>query len=192
MALAEADLKQIVDHVRVNLYDMLMEVAPRFSPGSLSLHEGIIRLQEELKNQRELMAAGFEAVDKRFEDINKRFEAVDKRFEDINKRFEAVDRRFEDVNNRFEDINNRFEDINKRFEAVDRRFEDLTANMNKRFEAVDKRFEDLTANMNKRFEAVDKRFEDLHKRFNGLQWMVIVGFVMIGTVLSIFGFLSVS
>ena len=185
MALAEADLKQIVDHVRVNLYDMLMEVAPRFSPGSLSLHEGIIRLQEELKNQRELMAAGFEAVDKRFEDINKRFEAVDKRFEDINKRFEAVDRRFEDVNNRFEDIN-------KRFEAVDRRFEDLTANMNKRFEAVDKRFEDLTANMNKRFEAVDKRFEDLHKRFNGLQWMVIVGFVMIGTVLSIFGFLSVS
>ena len=64
--------------------------------------------------------------------------------------------------------------------------------MNKRFEAVDKRFEDLTANMNKRFEAVDKRFEDLHKRFNGLQWMVIVGFVMIGTVLSIFGFLSVS
>ncbi len=32
----------------------------------------------------------FEAVDKRFDDVNKRFEAVDKRFDDVNKRFAMV------------------------------------------------------------------------------------------------------
>ena len=57
-----------------------------------------------------------------------------------------------------------------------------------RFEAVDKRFEDLHRNMDKRFEAVDKRFEDMHKRFNGMQWMVGGGVVLLATMMSLFRF----
>ena len=86
-----------------------------------------------------------------------------------------------------------------RFEAVDKRFEDLHRSMDKHFEAVDKRFEgmqrnmetrfeDLHRNMDKRFEAVDKRFEDMHKRFNGMQWMVGGGVVLLATMMSLFRF----
>ena len=63
--------------------------------------ERLIRLEEELKAQREMMATRFEGMDKRFEELihymDKRFEAVDKRFEAVDKRFEAVDKRFEDL-----------------------------------------------------------------------------------------------
>lgn len=89
--------------------------------------------------------------------------------------------------------------ISSRFEAVDKRFEDLHRSMDKHFEAVDKRFEgmqrnmetrfeDLHRNMDKRFEAVDKRFEDMHKRFNGMQWMVGGGVVLLATMMSLFRF----
>ena len=95
-----------------------------------SILERIIRVEEELKAQRELFLERFIAIDKRFETVDKRFEAVDKRFE-------AVDKRFEEL----------IGYMNKRFEAVDKRFEELIGYMNKRFETVDKRFDD----MNKRF-----------------------------------------
>ncbi|HEC91866.1 MAG TPA: hypothetical protein ENI51_02565, partial [Candidatus Atribacteria bacterium] len=52
-----------------------------------SLLERIVRVEEELKSQRELFIQRFEAIDKRFEDLisymDKRFEAVDKRFGDV-------------------------------------------------------------------------------------------------------------
>ena len=64
--------------------------------------ERLIRLEEELKAQRGLMGAHFEAVNKRFEDLihnmNQRFEAVDKRFEDL---IHYMEKRFEDMNRRF-------------------------------------------------------------------------------------------
>jgi len=55
------------------------------------LLERMVRVEEELKSQRELMEIKFDAVDRRFE-------AMDKRFEDLianmDKRFESVDKRF--------------------------------------------------------------------------------------------------
>ena len=52
------------------------------------------RSAQEFKALRELMQAGFAAVDKRFEDmqayIDQRFEDVNKRFEDMNKRFTSL------------------------------------------------------------------------------------------------------
>ena len=98
-------------------------------------------------------------------------------------------------------IASRFEAMDKRFEAVDKRFEDLHRNMearfdavDKRFEAVDKRFEDLHKSMDQRFEdlhrSTDKRFEDMHKRFNGMQWMVGGGVVLLATMMSLFQFLG--
>ena len=49
----------------------------------LELRERIVRVEEELKHQRELMLEGFKQMEKRFEQIDKRFEQIDKRFEVI-------------------------------------------------------------------------------------------------------------
>ena len=70
----------------------------------------MIRVEEELKHQRELMQQGFAMMDKRFEEmqhqIDKRFDAVDKRFEamqqQMDKRFEAMDKRFEEITSRLD------------------------------------------------------------------------------------------
>ncbi len=144
MELEEKTLESIGLYVRKNLGAWLAEVgaSPRaaaFEAGSgrslpdSVLLERLIRLEEELKAQRQIMEARFNAVDKRFEAVDKRFESMDKRFEDIirlmDSRFEAVDKRFEAVD--------------KRFEAVDKRFDDLIHHMDKRFEAVDKRFSNI-------------------------------------------------
>ncbi len=98
-----------------------------------SLLERIIRVEEELKAQREIIAslqremgARFEAIEKRFETMNK---AMEKRFETMNK---AMEKRFETMNKAME---KRFEAVEKRFEAVEKRFETV----DKRFESVEKR-----------------------------------------------------
>ncbi|MBX3629521.1 MAG: hypothetical protein KF908_06300 [Nitrosomonas sp.] len=70
----------------------------------LELRERIVRVEEELKHQRELMLEGFKQMEKRFEQIDKRFEQIDKRFEQIDKRFEQIDKRFEQIDKRFEVI----------------------------------------------------------------------------------------
>ena len=120
-----------------------------------------VRVEDELAFQRELICTRFEAVDKRFEDLHR---SMDKHFEAVDTRFEAMQRNME-----------------TRFEAVDKRFEGMQRNM-------ETRFEDLHRNMDKRFEAVDKRFEDMHKRFNGMQWMVGGGVVLLATMMSLFRF----
>ena len=71
----------------------------------MDIRERTVRVEEELKNQREIirdlivnMNARFEQVDRRFEemrsDMNSRFEQVDKRFEQVDRRFEDMDKRF--------------------------------------------------------------------------------------------------
>ena len=66
-------------------------------PEELSLIERIIRVEEELKSQRELMKKSFELIEKRFEQIDRRFDQIDKRFEQVDKRFEQVDKRIEEL-----------------------------------------------------------------------------------------------
>ncbi|MBM3202726.1 hypothetical protein FJZ55_02290 [Candidatus Woesearchaeota archaeon] len=61
--------------------------------------ERIIRVEEELKHQRELMREGFNRMDKRFEQVDKRFEQMQL---EMNKRFEQVDKRFEQMTARID------------------------------------------------------------------------------------------
>ncbi len=68
---------------------------------------------------------------------------------------------------------------------MDRRFEENQKYMEKRFEQMDKRFEDMQINMDKRFEQVDKRFEQMEKRFVFMQWLIMIGFVTLGTLISV-------
>ena len=92
----------------------------------IELRERLVRVEEAIKHQGELLQKTLDFMDVRFSAMDKRFEAVDKRFEelreDMNTRFEIVDKRFEELR---EDMNTRFEIVDKRFEAVDRRFNSL-------------------------------------------------------------------
>lgn len=54
------------------------------------LLERIVRVEEELKHQREIIIILQEQMDKRFDDMNKRFEDINNRFEDMNKRFNSM------------------------------------------------------------------------------------------------------
>jgi chaperonin cofactor prefoldin len=94
MALTQEDLRQVTAYLQTHIDEWLPQPV-------LHLSERIVRVEEELKHQRELMMQGFANIERRFEDVNKRFEDVDKRFEDVNKRFEDVNKRFEDMDKRF-------------------------------------------------------------------------------------------
>jgi uncharacterized protein (DUF3084 family) len=127
MALAQEDIEQIQWLIKKTLSEIpeTLNANVRYE---LDLRERTIRVEEELKHQRELMVEGFKQMERRFEQIDKRFEQMHL---DMNKRFEQVDKRFEQVDKRFEqmhlDMNKRFEQVDKRFEQVDRRFEVLTS-----------------------------------------------------------------
>ncbi len=75
-----------------------------------------------------------------------------------------------------EELKNLRETMETRFAAVDERFEAQQAVMKAGFDAVDKRF-----------EAVDKRFDAQQATMKAQQWIVIVGFVILGTMVSILG-----
>ena len=111
MALEEKDYKSIEDYLKNNLARIISEQSLAKPPVvyEIELRERMVRVEEELKNQRELMLKGFEMMDKRFEDMQK---YMDKRFEQIDRRFEQVDKRFEDMqkymDKRFEDVNSKF------------------------------------------------------------------------------------
>ncbi len=93
MALAQEDLDQIQDLIK-KVISELPESANANVRYELDLRERTIRVEEELKHQRELMLEGFKQMEKRFEQVDKRFEQVEKRFEQVDKRFEQVDKRF--------------------------------------------------------------------------------------------------
>jgi hypothetical protein len=73
------------------------EVAPRISDREII--ERLVRVEEGLKGLRAEMAARFEGVDKRFDDLQR---GIDARFAGLDKRFEAIDKRFDDLNRRID------------------------------------------------------------------------------------------
>jgi exonuclease VII large subunit len=103
-----------------------VEVAPRISDRE------IIESLTELK-------AGQQQVNQRLDDLqvqmDKRFEAVDQRFESIDKRLDdlqtQMDKRFEAVDQRFEAMQQM---MDKRFEVVDQRFESMDKRLDQQFQ----------------------------------------------------------
>ena len=77
MELSNETLETIGGYVRRNLGAWIREVAPRMVTDR-ELLERMVRVEEELKYQRELMQQGFGAGDRRFEDINKRLEDMNR------------------------------------------------------------------------------------------------------------------
>jgi chromosome segregation ATPase len=88
MALAQED----IDFIKTHLGEWLAEQSLGKPPAvyEIELRERMVRVEEELRHQRELMREGFAQMEKRFEQIDKRFEQIDKRLEQVDKRFESV------------------------------------------------------------------------------------------------------
>ena len=83
MALQKEDLEQVGEYLKENISKILAEqsLGKPVVVYEIELRERMIRVEEELKHQRELMIQGFQQSDKRFEQVDKRFEQMDKRFE---------------------------------------------------------------------------------------------------------------
>lgn len=105
MALAQEDIEQIQLLIKKIISESpeAMNANVRYE---LDLRERTIRVEEELKHQRELMLEGFKQVDKRFEQMaeqmNKRFEQVDRRLDQMDKRIDQIDKRFEEMGRRLD------------------------------------------------------------------------------------------
>ena len=108
MELSDKQLNQIGGYVKQNLGAWMREVVPVVDPSiSQNTFERVIRVEEELKASRELMAQGFDFMEKRFAQVDKRFEELRV---DMNARFEQVDKRFEELRT---DMNARFESLSQ-------------------------------------------------------------------------------
>jgi len=135
MALAAEDIEFIKQH----LGEWLVEQSRGAPPAvyEIELRERMVRVEEELKHQRELMREGFTQMDRRFEamqtTMDQRFGALQtsiaERFEQVEKRFEQVDKRFEQVDKRFEQVDKRFEQVDKRFESIQQDIRNLQQRM---------------------------------------------------------------
>jgi DNA anti-recombination protein RmuC len=141
MTLAAEDLAQIGEFIDERLRLRLAEPVMSNVRYELEIRERIVRVEEELRHQRDLMQQGFALMDKRFEEMQ----------QNSNRRFEAMDKRFEEMQ----------QNMNMRFAAVDKRFEEMQQNSNRRFE-------EMQQSMNMRFAAVDKRFDESNQRFTEL------------------------
>ena len=85
VTLRDEDIGRVGEYVKPWIRELVDRMVPR--PATIGadnqLLERIVRVEEELKAQRELLGERFEAVDRRFEAVDKRFEAADKRFEEL-------------------------------------------------------------------------------------------------------------
>jgi len=97
MNLATEDIRFIKEHLGEWLTEQSLGKPPAVY--EIELRERMVRVEEELKHQRELIKTILEQMNKRFEAVDKRFEAMQK---EMNRRFDAVDKRFEALTRRID------------------------------------------------------------------------------------------
>ena len=123
MALAQGDLEEIGRYVREHIPEWMGEEGRVSLIREFDLRERIVRVEEELKHQRELMEQGFALMEKRFEQVDRHFELMEKRFEQVDKRFELTEKRFEQIDKHFEQTDKHFESMDRRFETLNQRMD---------------------------------------------------------------------
>ncbi|EGV16927.1 hypothetical protein [Thiocapsa marina] len=130
MALAREDIEFIKAHLGEWLAEQSFAKPPAVY--EIELRERMVRVEEELRHQRELIQTILVQMDKRFDAVEKRFEQMQL---NMDKRFEAVDKRFEqmqlNMDQRFDAVDKRFESMDKRFESMDKRFEELSRRLDR-------------------------------------------------------------
>jgi len=95
--LAAEDIAYIKEHLGEWLAEKSLGKPPAVY--EIELRERLVRIEEELKHQRELIKTILEQMDKRFEAVDKRFESMDKRFETMQ---QSMDKRFEELTRRID------------------------------------------------------------------------------------------
>jgi hypothetical protein len=96
VTLRDEDVGRIGEYVKPWLRELVSQLVPRMEYAGVGpqLLERMVRVEEELKAQRELMAERFAAVDQRFVAADQRLEDLirhmDRRFESVDKRFTAL------------------------------------------------------------------------------------------------------
>jgi len=88
--LAAEDIAYIEDRIKGQLGEWLAEQSLGKPPVvyEIELRERMVRIEEELKHQRELIKTILKQMDKRFEAVDKRFESMDRRFEELTRRID--------------------------------------------------------------------------------------------------------
>jgi len=79
MNLATEDIRFIKEHLGEWLAEQSLGKPPAVY--EIELRERMVRVEEELKHQRELIKTILEQMDKRFEAVDKRFEALTRRID---------------------------------------------------------------------------------------------------------------
>ncbi|MGB5831755.1 MAG: hypothetical protein WBG92_07165 [Thiohalocapsa sp.] len=79
MSLAEEDIQFIKDHLGEWLAEQSLGKPPAVY--EIELRERMVRVEEELKHQRELIKTILVEMDKRFDAVDKRFEELTRRFD---------------------------------------------------------------------------------------------------------------
>jgi len=88
--LTAEDLAYIEDHIKSQFGEWLAEQSLGKPPVvyEIELRERMVRVEEELKHQRELIKTILEQMDKRFEAVDRRFGSMDRRFEELTRRID--------------------------------------------------------------------------------------------------------
>ena len=109
-AMREEELEIIGAYVRKHIGDWMKDTSSLSlptegiqgpNPIDRMFGEKLVRLEEAIKHQGDLLEKMLHQMDKRFEQVDKRFEQVDKRFEQVDKRFEDLRG---DMNKRFSQL----------------------------------------------------------------------------------------
>ena len=131
-ALSDRQLETIGSYVKNHLPEWLNGSQPDISAQFFEYMGRLIRLEEAINRQGDLIEKLIHQMDKRFEQIDKRFDQIDKRMDQIDKRIDQIDKRLDEFSHQ---MDKRFEQVDRRFEQVDRRFEQVE----KHIEKIDKR-----------------------------------------------------
>lgn len=162
MEIGNRELEKIGTYVQNHLAEWIHKIR---SERELDLIERVVRVEEELKTQRETTEIGFQAMEKRFDLLQ----------QSMDRQFAAIDQRFEQTR---EEMNLRFEQTQQ---SMDRNFEFTRLEMNRRFE-------EKQQSMDRQFESVEKRLDSFEKRFSVLQWTIGLGFTILAVLMGVFNF----
>ncbi|MCK5248906.1 MAG: hypothetical protein KAJ98_03020, partial [Spirochaetaceae bacterium] len=96
MQIDDEQMSAIGDYVRLHIHEWIDEPLPSryISQQEMDLRERMVRVEESLDKNYELIKQGFGLMEKRFEQVDKRFEEMST---NNNLRFAQVDKRFEEM-----------------------------------------------------------------------------------------------
>ena len=179
MELTDETLETIGGYVRRNLSIWMNDVVrPMYVQLEPQVLERMVRVEETLSAQRELLKQSLEQTDRHFseqrEDFAARFEQIDRRFDEQREAFAArFQEQREDSAARWQEQR---EDLAARFQE---QREDLAARIQEQREDIAARFQEQRSDFTALFGTVDKRFDDIQR--NNTRWMTVIS-IMLGLI----------